>query len=153
MAKGKNEKAPVHPLVATHFRFAWWSLLCFLTLGIALESLHGLKVGWYLDLAHETRRLMWTLAHAHGTLLALVHAAFAATLYAVPGAAASASPLVSRLLMASSILLPGGFFLAGAFIYGGDPGLGILLVPVGALALLVGVLLVALSLSAENTRS
>ena len=49
-----------------HLRFGWWSLLCFLTLGIVLESLHGFKVGWYLDAAHSTRRLMWTLAHAHG---------------------------------------------------------------------------------------
>lgn len=149
MAKSKNEKAPVHPLVATHFRFCWWSLLCFLTLGIVLEGLHGFKVGWYVDLAHETRRLMWTLAHAHGTLLALVHAAFAGTLYAVPAVVTKDTPLVSRLLMAASVLLPGGFFLAGAFIYGGDPGLGILLVPVGALALLVGVLLVARSLSSN----
>lgn len=146
MAKHKNERSETHPLVTTHFRFAWWSLLCFLTLGIALEGLHGFKVGWYVDGAHETRRLMWTLAHAHGTLLGLVHAAFAATLFAIPTAVAASSLLVSRLLMASSLLLPGGFFLAGAFIYAGDPGLGILLVPVGALALLVGVLLVAVRL-------
>ena len=149
MAKSKNEKAQVHPLIGTHLRFCWWSLLCFLTLGIVLEGLHGLKVGWYVDLAHETRRLMWTLAHAHGTLLSLVHAAFAGTIHAVPAAVTGSTTLVSRLLMAASILLPGGFFVAGAFIYGGDPGLGILLVPVGALALLIGVLLVARSIPSD----
>lgn len=49
-----------------HLRFGWWSLLFFLTFGLGLETLHGLKVGWYLDVENETRRLMWTLAHAHG---------------------------------------------------------------------------------------
>ncbi|MFQ5556715.1 MAG: hypothetical protein ACE5GB_04305, partial [Acidimicrobiales bacterium] len=67
--------------VQRHFRFGWWSLLLFLTLGIALETLHGLKIGWYLNVSNQTRRLLWTLSHAHGTLLALVHIAFAATLH------------------------------------------------------------------------
>jgi hypothetical protein len=43
----------------------------------------------------------------------------------------------------ANIVLPGGFFLGGVTIYGGDPGLGILLVPVGAFFLLAGVLLTA----------
>ena len=30
-------------------------------------------------LCTEARRLMWTLAHTHGTLLGLVHLAFSAT--------------------------------------------------------------------------
>ena len=36
-----------------HLRFGWWSLLVFLSLGIALETLHGFKIGWYLDVANE----------------------------------------------------------------------------------------------------
>ena len=150
MARRNKKDEASSPVIARHLRFAWWSLLCFLTLGIALEILHGLKVGWYLDLAHQTRRLMWTLAHAHGTLLALIHAAFAATLYALPGVARSISPLASPLLMAASVLLPGGFFLGGVFIYGGDPGLGILLTPLGALALLIAVLMVAARIPGER---
>ena len=41
-----------------HLCFGWWQLLVFLSLGIALEVMHGFKVGWYLDADHETRRLM-----------------------------------------------------------------------------------------------
>ena len=66
--------------VRRHMRFGWASLLAFLTLGLALEGLHGLKVGWYLDVASSTRRLMFTLGHAHGTLLALVNIAYALTI-------------------------------------------------------------------------
>ena len=41
------------------------------------------------------------------------------------------------------MLLPTGFFLGGIFIYGGDPGLGVLLVPIGGLLLVVAVFLIA----------
>src|SRR5213076_1386111 len=58
-----------------NLRFGWWSLLIFLLFGGALETLHGFKIGWYLDVGNEMRRLMFTLAHAHGTLLALVNIA------------------------------------------------------------------------------
>ena len=57
-----------------HLRFGWWSLLGFLCLGFMLELLHGFKAGFYLDVSNETRRLMWTLAHAHGALLGLASA-------------------------------------------------------------------------------
>ena len=107
-----------------HLRFGWWSLLCFLTLGIVLESLHGFKVGWYLDAAHSTRRLMWTLAHAHGVLLSLVHLAFAATLPHLAADTLRLARLASPSLMGASFLLPGGFFLGGVVIHGGDPGSG-----------------------------
>ncbi len=127
-----------------HLRFGWWSLLVFLSLGVVLEVLHGLKVGYYLDTDNETRRLMWRLAHAHGALLSLVHVAFAVTLRALPFEPVKMQRFASPLLMASSVLLPGGFFLGGIVIYSGDPGLGILLVPVGAALFFVAVLLVAL---------
>ena len=42
-------------LARRHLRFGWWSLLSFLTLGIALEAMHGLKVQWYLDVSNETQ--------------------------------------------------------------------------------------------------
>ena len=126
-----------------HLRFGWWSLLCFLTLGIVLESLHGFKVGWYLDAAHATRRLMWTLAHAHGVLLSLVHLAFAVTLPHLSPDTVRLARLASPCLIGATFFLPGGFFLGGVVIHDGDPGLGILLVPLGALFLFVGVLLTA----------
>ena len=59
-----------------HLWFGWWALLIFLALGIVLEMLHGFKVGWYLNVENESRRLMWNLAHSHGTLLAFVNLAF-----------------------------------------------------------------------------
>lgn len=126
-----------------HLRFGWWALLVFLTLGIVLESLHGWKVGWYLDVANDTRRLMWTLAHAHGTLLAIVHLVFAATLAAVPEWRGRSLVAASRLLTAASLLMPVGFLLGGVYTHAGDPGLGVFLVPPGALALFVAVLLTA----------
>ena len=125
-----------------HLRFGWWSLLVFLTLGFVLESLHAMKVGWYLSVANETRRLMWTLAHAHGTLIALVNVAFGLTVQLRP-VGRRQYDRASRFLLAASILLPMGFFLGGIFVYGGDPGLGSLLVPVGAISLFIAVYLIA----------
>ena len=126
-----------------HLRFGWWSLLCFLTLGFVLELLHGFKVGLYLDVSNETRRLMWTLAHAHGALLGLVHLLYALCLRLFPGLAAGSQRPISLSLIGASLLLPGGFFLGGVRFYSGDPGLGILAVPVGATLLAIAVFLVA----------
>lgn len=138
-----DDRAATARLRRFHLLFAWWSLLCFLTLGIALEGMHGLKLGWYLDVSNEARRLTWTLAHAHGTLLALIHVAFAYTLGALAIPATRARRLASQSLTAASVLLPGGFFLGGLVIYEGDPGLGIFLVPLGAALLFVSVALTA----------
>jgi hypothetical protein len=75
--------------------------------------------------------------------LALVHIAFALTRRA-RGAPDSWNPrLPSRCLIAASVCLPGGFFLGGVSFYSGDPGLGVLLVPVGAVLLLAGVFMTA----------
>ena len=46
-----------------HFRVGWHSLVVFMLLGTALETMHGFKIGWYLDVSNETRRLMWPLTH------------------------------------------------------------------------------------------
>ncbi|MGI9240436.1 MAG: hypothetical protein ACR2RV_06515, partial [Verrucomicrobiales bacterium] len=51
--------------------------------------------------------------------------------------------LASATLNAASLLIPGGFLLGGLWIYDGDPGLGILLVPLGALCLFSAVFLTA----------
>ena len=89
---------------------------------------------------------MWTLAHTHGTLLSFVHAVFALTIYVVPAELTRHRGIVSPLLITASVLLPGGFFLGGCFIYAGDPGLGIWLVPIGALCLFTSVFLMAVGL-------
>ena len=126
-----------------HVRFGWWSLAAFATLGLVLETLHGFKVPAYLDVSNDTRRLTWTLAHAHGTLLSVVHVVFGMSVRIFPEMGAGSRSVVSRCLIAASILLPGGFFLGGFGFYGGDPGVGIFLVPVGAASLIVAVLVLA----------
>ena len=122
-------------LVKRHLRIGYSGLLIFAVLGVALEALHAWKASAYLGVDHEARRLMWTLAHAHGLGLSLLQIAFAASLRLM---AAEKLLLASRLLNAATVLIPLGFFLGGVNTYEADPGFGILLVPVGALALLVG---------------
>ncbi len=134
---------------ALHLRFGWWSLLAFLTLGLILEALHGFKIGAYVDVDEETRRLMWTLAHAHGTLLSLVHLAFASSVERLVTWSHSPRRLASRLLLTAGLTMPLGFFLAGFGAEGGDPGYGIVLVAVGGLSLLLAVLLIARQVSGE----
>jgi cbb3-type cytochrome oxidase subunit 1 len=130
-------------LMKRHLRFGWWSLLVFLSLGLVLEALHGFKVPQYLNVSNETRRLMWTLAHAHGTLLGLVNLAFALSVRLLPEWAARERGIASVCLRASTWLMPAGFFFGGVWIHGADPGLAILLVPAGGLLLLVAVFLTA----------
>ena len=143
------DQSPFAPRIRFHLRFGWWSLLFFLTMGLALEALHGFKVGYYLDVSNEVRRLTWTLAHAHGALLGVLHVVFAATLL-MAQPRAGAAILASRALTAASVLLPLGFFLGGFGIAGGDPGVGVALVPVGAVALFAAVALTAVSLGART---
>ena len=128
-----------------NLRFGWWSLLVFLSLGGVLETLHGFKIGWYVDVGNETRRLMFTLAHAHGTLLALVNIVVGLTVRILDRFALRSS--VSFALIWAAILLPGGFFLGGIVIYDGDPGLGVWLVPVGAALLFYSITRIAIDLS------
>ena len=120
-----------------HLRFGWIMLLIFIVLGAALEVLHGFKIGWYLDVGNETRRMMLRLAHAHGTLFAVINIIFALSVPAWPGWAPNRRDLASRTLRIGSVLLPGGFLAGGFFIYDGDPGLGVFLAPFGALALVM----------------
>src|SRR6266705_3409717 len=128
-----------------NLRFGWWSLLVFLSLGGALETLHGFKIGWYVDVGNETRRLMFTLGHAHGTLLALINIAAGLTARNVDRFELRSS--ASFALIWAAILLPAGFFLGGIVIYDGDPGLGVWLVPVGAILLFYSIARIALDLS------
>ncbi|HEX5067041.1 MAG TPA: hypothetical protein VFY49_13060 [Myxococcota bacterium] len=139
-------------LARRHLLLGWWTLLVFLSLGICLEALQGFKIGFYMDLANATRRHVWTLAHAHGALLGLVNLAFAFTLKLFGDGRESWTSLASAALIGATILLPGGFFLGGVVVYAGDPGLGVLLVPIGGLLLLVAVLVTARGLSAARVR-
>ncbi len=127
-----------------HLRFGWWALAVYVSLGIGLESMHGFKIGWYLDVGNEVRRLMFTLGHFHGTMLALVNIAAGLTIRSVDQI--KLRPSTSWALIWAAILLPGGFLLGGVWTYDGDPGTGIWLVPIGALCMLYGVITFALGL-------
>jgi hypothetical protein len=123
-----------------HLRFGWWALAVFAGLGLTLEALHGFKVGAYLDVSNGPRRLMWTLAHAHGALIGVINILYGLTL---DSGARTGSDFASRALVAAGVLLPLGFFLGGLVYYGGDPGLGIVLVPIGAILLIAALISIA----------
>ena len=131
-------------VVRRHMLLGWGALLAFLSMGMMLEAMHGLKIGFLVDADNSTRRLMWTLSHAHGTLVAIVNIIFAVTVSGFPQLANARLQINSLSLAGATILLPGGFFLAGLKIYAGDPGFGIFVVPVGAALLFISVLLTAL---------
>jgi hypothetical protein len=126
-----------------HLRLGWWWLLVFAGLGLILETLHGFKVGAYLNASNDTRRLMWRLAHAHGTLLGAVNILFGLTLRSGSGSTFRDLRTISLLLLSASVLLPVGFFLGGVQFYGGDPGLGVLVVPIAAVLLLAALFMIA----------
>ena len=145
MSRPSKHALPGVQLAGRNLCFGWWSLLVFLSLGGVLEMLHGFKIGWYVDVGNETRRLMFTLAHAHGTVLALVNIAAGLSVCLVERF--MLRPSVSFALIWAAILLPGGFFLGGIVTYDGDPGLGVWLVPIGAALLFYGIARIALDLS------
>lgn len=133
-----------------HLRLGWTALLVFTTLGLTLEALHAFKSPAYLGVGQETRRLMWTLAHAHGIGLSLLHIVFGATVSHLDHAREVRLQRASTLLTAASWLLPLGFFLGGIATYDGDPGVGVLLAPIGGALLWVAVLFVAIEASRKS---
>ena len=135
-------------LSSRHMRFGWWSLLVFLGLGFLLEALWGFRIQWFV--ADETRRTMWRLAHAHGTLISLMHVVFGVTLAATGLAGPRIRRVASPCLIGASFTLPIGFFLGGLFTYSTEPGLGVLLVPVGGLLLLIAIYLMASAFSGQE---
>ncbi len=145
-----NSDAAPPSVERANLRFGWWALLLYLTMGLVLEAMHGFKAQEYLNVSNETRRLMWTLAHAHGTLFAVINIVFALALRAMPWWTGATRVAASRCLLGSLVLLPAGFFLGGVWIMDRDPGLPIVLVPIGAVLMIVGVLLTALAAGRER---
>jgi len=123
--------APRTP-VEKALRTGWILLALSLPLGVTLEALHGFKVQAFLR--SETRHEMWRLAHAHGTLLGILLLVFALLGERFEPARRDR---IARELRLGAVLMPLGFFLGGLLNAEGDPSLGILLVPLGALFLLV----------------
>ena len=123
-----------------HAALRWgWLLLCVGALGgVVLESLHAFKSAVYLD--DSLTRLLLTLAHAHAVGLALVVLA-----YAVAGAPWVASlRWPGRAIRFASASIPLGFALGAVGHPEGDPSWPIVLVPIGALALVAGLVRVTL---------
>jgi hypothetical protein len=118
-----------------NLRAGLWALFAFASVGLVLEGLHAFKLGLYLDVGNETRRLLWRLAHAHGALLGLLNVCFALAARQFPRLD---ERLVARCLLLALLLMPAGFGLGGAFARGGDPGASVGLAAAGGLALLIG---------------
>ena len=123
----------------------WLSVASWMTIGLLLEGLIGYKIPAYLQ--DDTRRELFRLAHAHGTLLGLVLIAATLTtqrlstpLHRVAGVA----------LQLGSVLMPIGFLLAGVWHTETDPGLAIWLVPPGALMVIFGVVSIALTVRQQS---
>jgi len=129
------------PAIRKTLRTGWLLLAISLPFGVTLEALHGFKAQSYL--ASDVRREMWRLAHAHGTLLGILCLVAAALGEAhVPEAIRAR---VMAMIRWGAVLMPLGFFLGGVLNSEGDPSLGILLVPPGALLLVVALVRVALA--------
>jgi hypothetical protein len=126
-----------------HVQLGFWCIALFGLVGLLLEALHGFKSGFLLDVGSSTRRHMLTLGHAHGTLLGLVNVGFAWASTLVPAARLG---WASRCLLGATVALPIGFLLGGWYASDGDPGIGIVLVPLGAVCLVIGSVLTALGL-------
>ena len=114
-------------------RTGYWLLAVSLPLGLTLEALHGFKVRAFLQ--SEMRHELFRLAHAHGTLLGILCLVFSAL--AEKNVPEASRPAIARLIAWGAVLMPLGFFFGGILNSEGDPSLGILLTPVGALLLIV----------------
>lgn len=122
----------------------WVSLAVWMAFGLLLEGLVGFKTPAYLQ--DDERRELFRLAHTHGTFLGLV-----LVLAAMCGQRFVVSlPPASRIaLQIGSVLIPFGFLLGGIRHFESDPGLGIWLVPPGALLVIFGVTALALGIRAS----
>lgn len=132
--------SPSHPGSGL-IRQGWISLALWIAFGILIEGFSAFRSPAYLDDA--LRREMFRLAHAHGTLLNLVllGAAICARLDLI-----RLGRMTSLGLCAAAVLLPTGFLFAGLWHFKDEPGLAILLVPAGAVLLLVTVIYISLTL-------
>ncbi len=146
------ERLKCEQLRYRHLVIGWWCLLLFLSLGIVLESLHGFKIQWYLGVDNETRRLMWTLAHSHGTLLALIQLPMRGSLTGRTGQAPRAHAWISLLLIGAGILMPLGFSVGWRGALLGRSRAGHSAGATRAVMLLIAVLLIALDITRRPSK-
>jgi len=124
-------------------RFGWTALVAWACLGLALETMHGLKVSAYLD--DPVVRLVLTLAHAHGVGLALVVLVHSVAGVPLREDAPDGGRRAGGLLRAGAVLVPVGFALSALGHAESDPGPAIWIVPPGALCVIAGLAHLALA--------
>jgi hypothetical protein len=135
-----HSPTPSARLALTHQRVGWSAFVFFSLVGILLEVLLAWKAPFLVDATHAERRHLLRLGHAHGTLLSLLQLAFCTALPHVDTERTS-TRLASLFLRVSLLLLPSGFLLGGLSAQEGDPGLPIVLVPLGGLLLVASVMI------------
>jgi hypothetical protein len=136
MAKVKPDAAAseVSRRRRAHLRLGWLLLLVGVVAGVVVEGLLGFK--WAGLLGDPFRRELLRLAHFHAGLLGLVNLVYAG--FADPsGVSEAVRQAASVALRWGTVCLPLGFLLGGLWHPEGDPGLGIVLVPLGAAAIAV----------------
>lgn len=136
------------PAAALCLRAGWTLVTVSLGFGLLLESFHLMKLPLYLEI--HLRRELWTLAHAHGTLLGAVAIVAGLTVERLVPEPANRT-LIARLLTWGAVLVPLGFLGGGVANAEGDPSLAIVLVPMGSLLALGGAGLLARAAWAERT--
>ena len=138
--KGTDNSSKANAWTGRALFQGWLSVASWMTIGLLLEGLIGYKIPAYLQ--DDTRRELFRLAHAHGTLLGLVLIAATLTTQRL----STPLPRVAGVaLQLGSVLMPIGFLLAGVWHTETDPGLAIWLVPPGALMVIFGVVSTALA--------
>lgn len=137
---GEHPEGHGDPAVARCLAVGWTLVTTSLAFGLALESFQLVKLPFYLDV--RLRRELWTLAHAHGTLLGAIAVLAAMSLERLV-ADLETRALAARLTMWGALLVPLGFLGGGIANAEGDPSLAIMLVPAGALLALGGLSIIA----------
>lgn len=131
--QNKTEAPAAEGRARIHARFGWTLLFVSLAFGSGLETLEGFR--WVSLVADPWKQRLWSLAHFHGAalgLLNLIYVQWADTQALSMGRRKAAS----RALMVGSAAMPLGFLLGGIAHPEGDPSIGIILAPVGALFVL-----------------
>jgi hypothetical protein len=117
--------------------FGFCALFVWASLGFALEAAHAFKLSSYLDQPERRELLVW--GHAHGVGLALVVLAYAAL-----GVLDARTARAGVRLRFAAVVMPLGFVASAIGTTESDPGPAIWLVPIAAVALLWGLLELAL---------
>ena len=136
------------PVAASVSKQAWYSLAFWMTAGLFLEGLLAFRSPAYLQ--DPMRRELFRLAHAHGTVLNIV--TLVATLYLTKGLI-SPPRLALWSLRLGVIAMPLGFLLGGISHSETDPGLAVLLAPLGGLMIIFGVIAIAISSGRTGSES